>query len=62
MQVFVNKEGENLKLNKTERKRLSDALSLCMAIKRHGGDGLSENAELAAANLELVLEKTVEEA
>jgi len=56
MQILANKNGTRLTLNGKERKRLGEAVSLLLAIEKHGDGPLSEFAGSAATHLEKTIQ------
>jgi hypothetical protein len=56
MQILTSKSGSRLKLNETEKRKLTEALRLCFAIEKHADSPLTEDAGLACTYLEKVIE------
>ena len=45
-----------IKLDKTEQRQLQTAVEILRAIEQHGGDAEADSAQVAAANIEAVLQ------
>lgn len=56
MRVQAKKGKSTIKLDKTECRQLQTAVEILRAIEQHGGDTEADCAQVAAANIEAVLE------